>query len=147
MHGARSTCGAQLQGRWSIADAGRCAQRGAPRPALSPTFPAGEMVFFIPWGVGRRTIRRGALRLWWRAAAQADEVAGGADSILRYSGSGGDAGAWPIGANDDAAAVELPGHHPIEGRRRQVPAAIESPAPPGQTAKRKKPDRKLRSKS
>jgi len=45
------TAVAQLPGRRLIAGLLRAAAGGSLRRALSPTFPAGEMVFVIPWRV------------------------------------------------------------------------------------------------
>ena len=82
------------------------------RRALSPTFPAGEMVFFIPWRVvaenPARRISTCSDRLGWPAAPSPIPFS---DIPVR-----GDDGARAIGANDDAAAVEVRGqlrHDPI----------------------------------
>jgi hypothetical protein len=87
------------------------------RRALSPTFPAGEMVFFIPWRVVAE--ESGAAHLGFGGAMLLDLLGppglAGGDFHFSDIPVRGDDGARAIGANDDAAAVELP------GRRRQHP--------------------------
>src|ERR1035437_11086586 len=96
--------------------------RSSLRRALSPTFPAGELVFFIPWRVvaenPARRISTCSGRLGGVAAAGRTMVMSPAapDSfsvILRF---GADDGARAIGATDDAAAVELRGGELVVGR-------------------------------
>src|ERR1035437_2144601 len=95
---------------------------GALRRALSPTFPAGEMVFFIPWRVVAEDSGAAHLDLLgppgWCSGCWPHEgdVAGGAvDFHLVIFRFGAADGARAIGANDAAAAVEL------RGRRRRPP--------------------------
>jgi hypothetical protein len=90
------------------------------RRALSPTFRAGAMVFFIPWRVVAE--ESGAAHFGFGGAMLLD-LPGPALRLLtdvadfHFSDIAvrGDDGARAIGANDDAAAVEL------RGRRRQHP--------------------------
>ena len=95
--------------------------RAGLRRALSPTFPAGELVFFIPWRVvaenPARRISTCSGRLGGAAAAGRTMVMSPAapDSFSVIFRFGADDGARAIGATDDAAAVELP------GRRRRPP--------------------------
>ena len=90
------------------------AVRGRLWRALSPTFPAGELVFFIPLRVVADNPARRSTTCWGGlgGAAAADDVA---DFFLVIFRVRGDDGARAIGATDDAAAVELP------GRRRRQP--------------------------
>ena len=76
------------------------------RRALSPTFPAGALVFFIPLR-GWPRIRRGAFRPA-RAAWAALRLLPASRISFSDIPVRGDDGAWAIGATDDAAAVELP---------------------------------------
>ena len=92
------------------------------RRALSPTFRAGEMVFFIPWRVVAEDSGAAQLDLlgppgWCSGCWPHDgDVDGGASiSTLVIFRFGADDGARAIGATDDAAAAELP------GRRRRQP--------------------------
>ena len=93
---------------------------GSLRRALSPTFRAGAMVFFIPWRVVAE--ESGAAHFGFGGAMLLD-LPGPALRLLtdvadfHFSDIAvrGDDGARAIGANDDAAAVEL------RGRRRQHP--------------------------
>ena len=69
------------------------------RRALSPTFPAGELVFFIPWRVVALQFRRGAISSlpgppwWWSGRWPHDgDVAGGAVFRFRDIAVGGDDG-------------------------------------------------------
>jgi hypothetical protein len=93
---------------------------GGLRRALSPTFPAGELVFFIPLRVVAE--EPGAAHFGLGGAMLLDPL-GPALRLLTHVADfhfsdiavRGDDGARTIGANDDAAAVEL------RGRRRQHP--------------------------
>jgi hypothetical protein len=71
------------------------------RRALSPTFPAGEMVFFIPWRVVAEDSGAAHLDLLGPALRLLTDVA---DFHFSDIAVRGDDGARTIGANDDAAA-------------------------------------------
>jgi hypothetical protein len=84
------------------------------RRALSPTFRAGELVFFIPWRVVAENPARRILLLDPPGPALR-LLADVADYHFSDIPVWGADGARAIGANDDAAAVEL------RGRRRRQP--------------------------
>jgi hypothetical protein len=118
---ARAECGLdELRG--PLEKSTLWAKRRVPglRRALSPTFRAGAMVFFIPWRVVAE--ESGAAHFGFGGAMLLD-LPGPALRLLtdvadfHFSDIAvrGDDGARAIGANDDAAAVEL------RGRRRQHP--------------------------
>ena len=110
--------------RWLKPFLERLGHKASLRRAFSPTFPAGEMVFFIPWRVVAE--ESGAAHFGFGGALLLD-LPGPALRLLTDVADfhfsdipvRGDAGARAIGANDDAAAaaaaVELP------GRRRRQP--------------------------
>ena len=110
----------EVRGRRRRPPGSNAALRGALRRALSPTFRAGAMVFFIPWRVVAE--ESGAAHFGFGGAMLLD-LPGPALRLLtdvadfHFSDIAvrGDDGARAIGANDDAAAVEL------RGRRRQHP--------------------------
>ena len=122
---AASELGGRLR-QHQIRDSTPCATL---RRALSPDFSAGALVVFIPWRVGAEesgaanygfggALLRDLLGPPGRGAAAADRTMVRSPAApIHFSDIPvrGDAGARAIGANDDAAAVELP------GRRRRHP--------------------------
>ena len=120
--GAAALAAALELGGWlrQQADRNSTARAEGLRRALSPTFRAGAMVFFIPWRVVAE--ESGAAHYGFGGAMLLD-LPGPALRLLtdvadfHFSDIAvrGDDGARAIGATDDAAAVEL------RGRRRQHP--------------------------
>jgi hypothetical protein len=80
------------------------------RRAFSPTFPAGEMVFFIPWRVVAEESGAAHLDLlgppgWCSGCWPHDgDVAGGAGFLFSDIPVRGDDGARAVGASDDDAS-------------------------------------------
>ena len=112
--GADDAAAVELRGRrrrppaCSLSDINR-------RRALSPTFPAGEMVFFIPWRVvAENPARRISTCRLTRTRRLGGAAAAGRTMVMSPATPDSFAVIFRFGA-DDAAAVEL------RGRRRRQP--------------------------